>query len=436
MNRRTVCVFHLVCAVLTTLITPATVRAQNATIEFAPPQVVLAHDICMDLLPSGRGADVLTVHLGANRVALLANDGIGRLSPGFSSPTSASPRAGTLADVDGDGIDDLYLMSPAFDRVDLLHGTGTGFVQIGSLSAGDGPLDGIAGDFNGNGVPDLMCALHNANTFTVIEQNEIGQLKNVFSVAVPAKPFAVAKGDLNSDGIDDVALACYGASKVAVVFGSAGPLINTNVVSMPVGTRPKAVAIADFDNDGRKDIASADSATARVTVLHNVDGVSFTAMASVGVGLDPSGLGVGDFDADGDPDIAVVCGPSFAVYVLQNDGTGQFTAQTIGFNFRPGRVAIADLDQDGLPDLVVSDSQSELVHVYLNATAVSAAACPGDTNDDLRVRLDDLQFVLFDFGKSAAQRAGRGTDLNGDGLVNIADLNVLLFNFGNVCGEE
>lgn len=413
--------------------------ARAAVVAFQPTQIVLADDLCMDLLATGGAKPgVVTVHLGPNRVGMLGNDGAGNLAPVFASSTLPSPRAGALADVDGDGADDLYLMSSTNDRVDLLYRSGAGFVHAASMNPGDAPLAGQAGDFNRNGTPDLACALHNANEFVIVEPDATGALQVVLRYATASKPYDVALGDLNGDGIVDVAMPCYGGNSVTIVLNaSGGPIDGPIVRTIPGGARPKALALADFDSDGRLDIARADSQSGRVVIMRQLaTSLDFDQSQSIYVGQDPADILTGDFNADGAPDVAVSCGPSFRVMMLINDGQGVFTTQEVPFSFRPWRMASGDLDEDGLTDLVVADQQSEAVAVLINATEIEPVECPGDTNADRRVNLPDLQLLLFDLGRPAEEINGRGTDLNGDGVVNLADLNLLLFNFGAVCGEE
>ena len=422
--------------VLALSIAPA-VCAQTV-IAFRPTQVVLADDICMDLLPTPTATPgVVTVHLGPSRVGMLGNDGAGNLAPQSSSSTLPAPRAGALADMNNDGIADLFLMSSSNDRVDLLYRSGPGFIHAASMNPGDAPLAGQVGDFNGNGIPDLACALHNANQLAIIEPDATGALQAVLRYSTASKPYDIALGDLNGDNIDDVAMPCYGANNVTIVLNARGMPVGPTVLSIPGGARPKAIAIADFDSDGHNDIARADSQTGRVVIMrHLATGVDFDQSQSFYVGQDPADIAVGDFNADGAPDIAVSCGPSFRVMLMLNDGQGLFTVQEVPFNFRPGKITLSDLNADGLADLVAADQQSEAVAVLINATEISPAECPGDTNADRRVNLADLQLLLFDLGSTTDQINGRGTDLNDDGIVNLADLNLLLFSYGTVCGEE
>lgn len=63
--------------------------------------------------------------------------------------------------------------------------------------------------------------------------------------------------------------------------------------------------------------------------------------------------------------------------------------------------------------------------------------CPGDTNWDGVVDLNDLNALLINFGDDSGVLGVEGGDVNGDHLVNLDDLNYLLVHFGlNGCAGD
>ena len=69
-------------------------------------------------------------------------------------------------------------------------------------------------------------------------------------------------------------------------------------------------------------------------------------------------------------------------------------------------------------------------------TRDTATPCPGDTNNDQTVGLDDLLTVLANFGNNTTNGPTDG-DIDPptapDGTVGLGDLLLLLANFGNTC---
>jgi hypothetical protein len=79
-------------------------------------------------------------------------------------------------------------------------------------------------------------------------------------------PASVAVGDLNQDGLPDIAVGSF-ATNVSLLLGSggghfvAGPTQGSSVVF--------ALAIADLNGDGKSELAIADSSSSKVRVLVN-----------------------------------------------------------------------------------------------------------------------------------------------------------------------
>lgn len=119
------------------------------------------------------------------------------------------------------------------------------------------------------------------------------------------------------------------------------------------------LAAADVDGDGRTDVfcAGFDNDNA---LFRNQGGWRFReAAGEAGValpGVDCTGAAFADFDGDGDMDL-VVNTLGQGTRILDNDGSGRFTARSQVLN--PGRAgmtaAIADIDGDGWLDLYIAN---------------------------------------------------------------------------------
>ena len=92
-------------------------------------------------------------------------------------------------------------------------------------------------------------------------------------------PTAVAVGDLNGDGLQDLAIASSGASAATTLFGKgdgtfvAGPTI-------PAGSALGQLAIADTNGDSRPDIIVTNTGVNTVTTLVNTFSNTATAILS------------------------------------------------------------------------------------------------------------------------------------------------------------
>jgi hypothetical protein len=132
------------------------------------------------------------------------------------------------------------------------------------------------GDFNGDGVPDLVFT----NEVTTLP-TEIGVMfggpKGLFqstnNYAVGPTPFHPAIADFNGDGIPDLAVVGSGFSgDLAVLVGNGDGTFQA-ATYYPTAFGSNDVAAADFNGDGKMDLAVANGTGSNILVfLGNGDG--------------------------------------------------------------------------------------------------------------------------------------------------------------------
>jgi hypothetical protein len=348
----------------------------------------------------------------------------------------SDPRSLVVADLDEDGRPDLVAGDRNGDigRVTVLRSTGPGTFGApvggpfdpGVLGAGVGPV--AAGDFNGDGRPDVIAGLATGavnNEVLVMDGDGTGRLAPDPSgpVTTRASVTGVAVADLDTDGdLDAITshevgstasqmavlrqgggamtfVSSYGpgttsmAMDVAVgqLDGLSGPdalVVSRNAgagsawvavgtgatfapqMAVPVGPSPTAVRLADLDGDGDLDGLVLDGSTGLLTVLTNDGDGVMTGSSVIIPGLgDGSGLAVGDLDGDGNPDAVVTDQVADRAGVLLGDGHGGFgpvTWQTMGAGTRSP--VIADLTGDGVPDIATADSGADALSLRRNTS--------------------------------------------------------------------
>jgi hypothetical protein len=164
---------------------------------------------------------------------------------------------------------------PNEGTVNILLGNGDGTFQAPLIFfAGFGPIAVAVGDFNGDGKQDLVTAnlSYAVDRFhTDIWENDVriflgngdGTFQAGQAVAEGGDPVAVAVGDFNGDGIPDLALAdqqrILYVGNTVTILLGRGDGSFANPQHFVVGGSPVALAVADFNGDGHPDLAVADN---------------------------------------------------------------------------------------------------------------------------------------------------------------------------------
>jgi hypothetical protein len=127
-------------------------------------------------------------------------------------------------------------------------------------------------------------------------------------------------GDLNGDGIADLAVTNFLSNDVSVLLGNGDGTFQAavNYVVGPSAAPPLCLAVADFNRDGLPDLAVAFAGGVRL-LLGNGDGTFQTTPLSYVAGSYFSAVAVGDFNRDGFPDLAVTNPDANNVAILLND---------------------------------------------------------------------------------------------------------------------
>ncbi len=327
-----------------------------------------------------------------------------RALPSFTAPlgydAGPEPRSVAVGDFNGDGIPDLAVANFVLNgTVSVLLGNGDGsFQRARSFAAGNNPVAVAVGDLTGNGILDLVVAdnggIFGTPALNVLLGNGDGTFQAPRTVAPGIQPGAVAVGDFNGDGIQDLAVA-NGSNTVSMFLGN-GDGSFRRAMDYAVGSGPDSIAVGDFNHDGTLDLAVANYFNNTVSVLLGIGDGSFQTARNFAAERNPTSVAVGDFTGSGRLDLAVANNGSNTVSVLLGNGDGSFQRPhnyTVGSS--PMMVVVGDFIGDGIQDLAVTDSNSGTISVllgagngsFLPARALSAGAVPygmavGDFNGD------------------------------------------------------
>jgi hypothetical protein len=257
-------------------------------------------------------------------ISLLLGNGKGNFIPAPNSPfpVEVTPHVHGIAtgDFNHDGRADLVTDSWGNDKVEILFGDiKTGFKTPGTFfNVGKHPYQRVrVADVNIDGNMDIITTNLEGNNTTIL----IGDGKGNFEEASGSpfacgdSPFGLAVGDVNADGIPDLAIINSPASTadrtgkngMTVLLGDgAGKFRTTNGSPYDAGKIPNRIAIGDVNGDGIKDIVTSDNGDNKIYLfLMNKNGTVLSS-SPIGVGNHPKGVAIADLNEDGKGDI-IVC---------------------------------------------------------------------------------------------------------------------------------
>lgn len=264
----------VVAIILSQIVAAATLRAQQFASTFAPaPWAAALTDVKFADINQNGVADLFCLTETApgvpGAISLLADQGTTPLGATLPPAVllSASLPAQRIAwfevgDFDGNGMDDILFAagnaSYGPSTVYLSAGLGGGifsntFVAISGPTVGNRPA---FGDFNGDGVRDVAISVGTTGGAANLELRFGGPALGVAAFTRTGPPFqgGALAGDFNGDGIDDLGWNVgTGGSEVllGVVGGTFGaPIAQTSTAFSAVFPQTSG----DFDGDGRDDV--------------------------------------------------------------------------------------------------------------------------------------------------------------------------------------
>src|ERR1700723_299846 len=201
--------------------------------------------------------DLAVANFDSTTITILLGNGEGTFTPAASLPAQGA-NALAVGDFNGDGKLDLAAASRGEDTVTIYLGNGDGtFAPVanccGSPQELTHGLSMASGDFNGDGRVDLFLAVQNliagsaADYIEVFLGNRDGTFTQAdYSMLLPNDPFSMVVGDFNGDGMLDIVAASDPFNDISVLLQSPsptpGPDFSLAVASAPSPVAPGATA--------------------------------------------------------------------------------------------------------------------------------------------------------------------------------------------------
>ncbi|MGQ0613334.1 MAG: FG-GAP-like repeat-containing protein [Planctomycetaceae bacterium] len=309
----------------------------------------------------------------------------------------------------------------------------------------------VARDLDRDGIADLVASGGVSCLIDIKFGNGLGSVR-VRGSRWPHDPslgarrsVGVAVGNLDGDGIDDIAVS--DTVEVRIHQGNVH-LGFPPTVAIATGPRPGPLLLVDLDGDGLDDLVVAGESPLQdlpegEIFVHSNTGQGLKGLAAYDGGTRVESIAAGDFNGDGHPDIASASFLTGEVWILPGDGKGGLGApQRFVTGRGPCRVAVADVDGDGRDDLLVSNRLDDTITVLRNEGAFPprprpaeprARACPPPTTAEFTLEgLSERYAFAGEFALPAEIRDPSGIAfLSGDGvqtqLVMVSDKEPSLF---------
>jgi len=239
-----------------------------------------------------------------------------------------------VADVDGNGVDDVIVSFPPATGPDGNGGT--------YISRNEGPLVSlipqtaeqiVAGDFDGSGQDDLFLDF-GVGVGLASYMND-----TVVALLTPQSPLTMAVGDVDNSGADDVVLSF-------TAFGTV-LFLNFSTVSILDASPADVLALGDIDGNGEDDIVAVfapgngPGGTGGLFIARNQG--PLTSLTT----LQAAQVIAGDFDGSGQDDLVLDFGGATGLWIYLNDASVQFLTL-----LSPVAMAAGDMDSSGQDDII------------------------------------------------------------------------------------
>lgn len=380
-------------------------------------------------------------------VFILANDGQGNFEVLSSFDVGIRPqtvREGHFND--DENIDIAVTLAGRGDALNpggvvVLTGDGNGQFSVGPLvQAGEGPLDAVTGDFNGDGDLDLAVTSFRSEQVIVLENDGSGILLAVQQISSPGQPISLSAGDVDQDDDTDLVVANYRADRVVLLTNENGTFESGSVVAEGMG--PGYVQLNENENDGalflgivfygRTDAEDNFVANDSAQIFTGDGSGGFTFLQEIEL---PSGAGgeyvtFADIDSDRDTDLLIVESELEIVGLYHNQNrtfvhdedillrTDDDFAAGVG----PEWITVGQFDSDGNMDIIAGTLQGEIRTLLRGPGAIEVTVDDGDIISGLDFGLvPDLSNAPLAASSTAGFNGPSPYDTNNDGVVSAFD---------------
>lgn len=366
-------------------IRPAAAQSFASKVDYPTGSNSFPHAVAVGDFNGDSKPDLAVAIQFYDSVGVFLNNGNGTFAPAVYYSVAGDTASVAVADFNGDGKLDLasanFTVSSSSVSVLINNGNGTFATKVDYTTGANSNPDSIAaGDFNGDGKPDLAVADGANNFVNVFINNGNGTFAAKADYPTDSGPASVAVGDFNGDSKPDLATANLNNNTVSVLINNGNGTFATKVdYTTGTNSQPVSIAVGDFNGDGKPDLATANYNNNMLSLFINNGSGTFAPKVDYTTGASPQSVAVADFNGDGKLDLASANYSSNTISVLTGNSNGTFAAKidfTTGASSNPISIAAGDLNADGKIDVATTNYNNSTVSVFINNTASATCVAP------------------------------------------------------------
>ena len=248
------------------------------------------------------GISDVVIALSSGNVMVLIGGGNGSFALSGSYPVGGPAFLLAVDDINGDGFPDVVVGGQS--SVAILRGNGDGTLRPPSLQlVQDVPVSLALGDFDADSASDLAIGF---DSYLEIYMNDgSGSFGVGVSYPMPGGPVYVASDDLERDGDDDLVAAHDGSLTTLLSDGSGG----VQFFTVPGRGNPQGISLGELNGDGLPDVAVADEwdlySPDHCVVYHGTTSGIPAPEGRFILDVRSEPIRIGDYDSDGTADLVI-----------------------------------------------------------------------------------------------------------------------------------
>jgi Flp pilus assembly secretin CpaC len=342
------------------------VLAKNETAPVAIATGIFGNTVVNSSGVTVAPVDLVIANSTSKNVTVLLGNGDGTFKEATGSPfaVGANPSAVVVADFDGDGNLDFAVANKGDNTISVFKGDGKGgFAQFSTSPfalqntatiSEKGPVAMVTANFrnaklntnNNTNAAEADLAVVNQSTNNVaillgsVDNNgnlHFAEATNS-PIAVGQTPVALATGDLNTDGVADLAVVNQTDNSISILLGSAnadGTFTAAAGSPLPTATTPAGIVVANFTGGAVPSLAVTNQGQGTLGIYVGLGSGTFSNRLEIATPASPSAIVSATLTSSGLPDVALTALGSTAnqgvVTVVQDSSsfaTGSTPTQT------------------------------------------------------------------------------------------------------------